>query len=405
MPEFVSGPLNLVRLEGNIEGTKKVFYMFMDIHLDITIQRECEDIYSKPIKLFLAETFKNLDKEADFFVETFPDAYTYNMKYTEKYLLQVRKLFSKIFEYDDKKNTVLKSTEFPNVRFHYMDIRSYLSLARGNPFAIMNNLTQYFYKLKNYNIYPNDLKTLIDGTSIVMAKSYVLYSALYPKDKKNTKKVNLVHKNNEKIAKYTEKDYIEGINYIISKLTGPYNHKSVKDVIMKYINGELKTKFEHYFALLLELKKTLEEYIPSIDKNPDDLIKYNNEHNYFYKHHFLMSNDIYDTLNEYIMQIDDEHQLINMMVTDFFFLRRALDKKYIENGITYTGFDHTCFYMLFLVKEFGFKITHANDNKENLDKIHDIIKKANNLVELREQFLPTKLTQCIDISKFPPLFT
>ena len=330
------------------------------------------------------------------------------MKYTEKYLLQVRKLFSKIFEYDDKKNTVLKSTEFPNVRFHYMDIRSYLSLSRGNPFAIMNNLTQYFYKLKNYNIYPNDLKTLIDGTSIVMAKSYVLYSALYPKDKKetkDTKKVNLVHKNNEKIAKYTEKDYIEGINYIISKLTGPYNHKSVKNVIMKYINGELKTKFEHYFALLLELKKTLEEYIPSIDKNPDDLIKYNNEHDYFYKHHFLMSNDIYDTLNEYIMQIDDEHHLINMMVTDLFFLRRALDKKYIENGITYTGFDHTCFYMLFLVKEFGFKITHANDNKENLDKIHDIIKKANNLVELREQFLPSKLTQCIDISNFPPLFT
>ena len=51
----VSGPVNVVRLEGNINNIPKVIYIVMDIHMSPNEQSECKDIRSKHIKKYLNE--------------------------------------------------------------------------------------------------------------------------------------------------------------------------------------------------------------------------------------------------------------------------------------------------------------------------------------------------------------
>ena len=38
----ISGPINVIRLEGIVNGIKKVITLFMDIHLDEEDQTKCE---------------------------------------------------------------------------------------------------------------------------------------------------------------------------------------------------------------------------------------------------------------------------------------------------------------------------------------------------------------------------
>lgn len=408
MSNFVTGPLNLVRLEGEINGVKKVFYFFMDIHLRANMQMECDDIYSRPIKLFLAETFKGLKgKDHDFFVETFPESYQNNEKYVDFHIIQVRKLFSKIFKHDDKKNTVLKSTEFPNVRFHYMDIRGYLSLAKGYPMHILNDVQNEVDFMKNKKIYSNNLKMLADGLNIAAAKTYALFNALYPKKeakKEKVKKVRMIHSNLETIAKYTEKEYIETINYIVDKLKNNYKNDKVKESIVGYIDNQLHDLFMGYFGQVFHLKKNVLEMSEIMNHKQDDLVLYNGEHDYFYYHQWQMSSDMLLDITEQMTLITEAHSFLQMMTMDLFFLRRALDKDYVQTGITYTGGDHSLFYILFLINKFDFKLTHANYCKEDIKKTNNIIKSKKEFKEIKDLFLPPELTQCIDISKFPELF-
>ena len=69
---FVSGPLNCIRIEGTINSIKKVLYIFMDKHLNVQHQTQCEDIFAPDIKTYFINTFnniKNKNKTYDFFFE------------------------------------------------------------------------------------------------------------------------------------------------------------------------------------------------------------------------------------------------------------------------------------------------------------------------------------------------
>jgi len=108
--ELVSGPTNLIRMEGFMNNVKKIFYFFMDVHLPVTMQRKCPDIDAVTITQYFDEKFKNItDKTIDFFVETHPDLlHIYDKNsgehyYQDKYILEVRKLFGSSFEYDKNK--------------------------------------------------------------------------------------------------------------------------------------------------------------------------------------------------------------------------------------------------------------------------------------------------------------
>ena len=149
--KFVSGPINCVRLEGTVNSIKKVLYLFMDFHHDVTIQTQCEDIIAPDFKTYLINTFngiKNKNKTYDFFFEIRPSTLlseTWKGK-KEKYIREIDKLFRNEFNlknkinYESSKNEVTTSKNFPNIRLHYVDIRDYI---QGSYNLIPYNLEEY----------------------------------------------------------------------------------------------------------------------------------------------------------------------------------------------------------------------------------------------------------------------
>ena len=58
--KFVSGPINCIRLEGNVGSIKKVLYIFMDVHETVYEQTECEDMSAPDVKKYFADSFSNI---------------------------------------------------------------------------------------------------------------------------------------------------------------------------------------------------------------------------------------------------------------------------------------------------------------------------------------------------------
>ena len=50
--------------------------------------------------------------------------------------------------------------------------------------------------------------------------------------------------------------------------------------------------------------------------------------------------------------------LIYSLITDLYFIKRFLDKNYIESGVSYTGGTHFNNIIFILVKYFNYNITH-----------------------------------------------
>nr|QZX43387.2 hypothetical protein [Mimivirus sp.] len=111
---MVSGPVNVIRLQGNVHGINKVIYLFLDYHMELNKQTQCENIFSQDVQKYFANNFYNLNKGSktyDFFLEIFPTelAETIDTQdivpvdYKDMYIEEVVKLFKKLFRYDPKK--------------------------------------------------------------------------------------------------------------------------------------------------------------------------------------------------------------------------------------------------------------------------------------------------------------
>ena len=53
MSKTINGPINVVRLEGEINKIKKVLYVFMDVHINIKSQTKCEDQMSDDVTAYI----------------------------------------------------------------------------------------------------------------------------------------------------------------------------------------------------------------------------------------------------------------------------------------------------------------------------------------------------------------
>lgn len=119
---YINGPINIVRLEGDIYGIKKKMYLFMDIHSPKERETKCNEENSQDIVEFLKNEFnKNRTDMLDFFFEiTKPNIEHVKNMSDERYIARVAKLFAELINIknDDK-------DKFPKVRFHYIDIREY----------------------------------------------------------------------------------------------------------------------------------------------------------------------------------------------------------------------------------------------------------------------------------------
>ena len=404
---FVNGPINVVRLEGSINknSSKKIIYLFMDIHSDVDLQTECNDLNSLDIKNYFVNNFDNIKtnkKTYDFLFEIKPTVITKKTNNIRgRYIDQVVKFFKKEFIVD-KKMVVSKSSQFPNIRLHCVDIRDYLRYTlNSNMYTLLNYITMIWKRL---SINSHDFKMIRSNINLLDTRMKLLYNIFYNNLKvKNVKLKPMVPKTTYDLTKYTEQDYNIRVKNIIKKIKHSYHNKIVHDVINNFFNKNIKKDFKLYFESVSKLNTYLDNIFPKLKKYSGSLyIDKNNGAFYGLPPEKIRSvlYTIYNLVENFYMKWMNLHADI----MDVYFLRRFLDKEYITNAITYTGIYHSINYIYMLVKYFDFEITHYSYMKYSPKDVTNKIKKSNSPNDINEFFYPVSFIQCSDLTNFPKNF-
>jgi hypothetical protein len=379
---YINGPESVSRLEGEIDGIKKIIYIFGEVHVN---NNECEN-YNDSIDIdkFLIEIFKyNQEHEKeniDVFIEMFKeDIDIYHDNDRRLYMIEkMRKLLSKNISINDRVN---KNKDFDKIRFHYFDIR------------------HIFYN--KYNIKRNSIKIpdCIDCINNIIDKAnYMMYNIL-----------NFL--NSEKITT-KKKINLENLNYKpFDKIIKKYNNNQCK--------GILSYLFLKYILILLNTPILLNDFIDYCKESIKKLYEDHSNLEYLeYKNYMAtIFNDIY-------IRYDVIHDTIFnciMYITDLYLLRRLLDKDYITKSIIYSGDAHVQHIKYILLKHFNFKITHINNIKSNKEyKLAKQIKDENDFfsklenknlnefthkIDMFSQWNKHILKQCINLFDFPDNFS
>jgi hypothetical protein len=352
---LLSGPVNILRLE-NKQG--HVIYLFGDIHNDISSQYECP-ISSDSIRidqLFKNIFTKNKSKKIGFYLETtknFISIYDnyYDKTSTKPYIHLLRSLISDNLIFDIKTKKVIPSKNFPNVMFHYFDIRlddHTFDYFMGTPDLNINNIIYNLEDLKlNYDKFINSIKTINPYFKKVLTKAY---------NKSNIK--SIIHS--------LYKDIIS-VNTSMDKIK-----KKAKKFIKEF--NEKKFSYKDY-SLRKIVSKTIDLY--TVKK-------------LYFENMILMINDLY-------------------------LLRRILDKNYnTDIDYIYAGSTHTINIAMFLLKYTDYKITHSSCNIDYLKKnvqnynakwfsSHESII-LSNCFGFSINFEYPSPNQCLDITNFPKDF-
>ena len=378
----VNGPINIVRLEGEINNVKKVLYVMMDFHVAVHDQTECEDMESEDITSYMAKEFKKLDRTIDLFLETYPaeikrDPYK-DRNYKYMYLIQFRKYFNK----------ELKENKFEKVRLHYIDIRDYVF-----NFALREEIINIYSYIKKNNIYDIfTLDDLLERINKYISHYKIIYDAL--------KKREYIQKKGDIISTDAP---IENTKYLFWKITSKYNNKDIMDKLNRYVDIILKN-YKKYIVQLNKIIKQIQNIKNKSNQTTDSLL-------YYYKNKGYGYDEQSGENIKNMLKICDEIGIIlynildtDTLVMDVYFLRRFLDKDYITNGISYTGAAHSLNYVKILVTDFNFKITHTSYSKiENMEELERYVIRHNE-DEISSILYPPKLYQCSDLSSFPENF-
>ena len=410
----ISGPMFAARLEGKINNIDKVLYCFGDYHFNVNIQTECSDLRAVHIKQHLLNIFSASENKIDFFLENYPDVYKSNdhtVNYTTKYLIDLRRMFEKIFNFDFKKNKIIESELFPNIRLHYIDIRSYLSGQKGSArLNVNNNIHKYINMLKKDKISIKDLHNLKNMFSILVNNVHQIYDT-YLNSKISIKK-NIIRENNQNRKNNIIEDANEVSNYLFNKLKHVYTNENVKNKINDFLQIHLKKYINDLNNNSTKIKKIFLFYENFFNKPTSKKINYKGEYQFLYILLPHIKRDFFYELDNILHLIDKTIKNFFAMIMDMYFLRRFLDKNYIKTGIVYTGYGHTANYIKYLIRDFNFNITHITLNVSrqlNLKK-SEYIKYLNKKIksidneDINKYILPNSLLQCIDLSDFPNNF-
>ena len=412
----ISGPINVVRLEGEVFGIKKVLYVFFDIHYHCTMETKCENIFSDTITTYLIKQFKEVRAtKIDFFLETFPSELIIKGNISrDKYIIELRKLLSQSFAYDPEKGEVLPSKMFPYVRLHYIDVRDYLfeNTLVAQP-GYLNFIFRNMYNavlIYNNTSIDNDIKKFREELNIFNENINKILNLFF--GQKGGKQTKIIKQRGEKIS---EEERHENTVNLIKKIKEGYSHPEVKKIISLMLHEYLERGLVEILHKIDKINKLLEKLSKLIElKSSLNPIKpVQNE--YTETPEFMQMARYGVHLDDVIKIIVDISFLMNSMydiststsvtIVDTYFLRRFLDKDYITNGISYTGTDHSNMYIYILTKYFGFEITHASYSKYNIDEINDIVKKTNIGYDFSVLFTPPESYQCSNITNFPEGFS
>ena len=391
----LNGPINVVRMEGHINNIKKVIYIFMDEHIDIDQQTDCNDPHdSIDINIFFRNSFENLKytkKTYDFFLETFPHGLAYDLNESlystrtseEIYIEKLWKFFYESVHFDKKNNTL--TSLFSNVRLHYIDIRNVLYSFIVDPLLFAIHQLSEIHNL-THDIVNTSLETVIN----FLKKLQIMLST----NNFHSSKQQIITKLDSHIIDFLlnaniRQKYFDQFSYLLNKLVNGYNHINVKKKLVNiYVKKFIFTKLEDYIYDLDLLYDKVKNLTGKDYENNDFVKELKNDLNHFHQALFAYA----------------------ARFVDLYFLRRFLDKDYVTNAIIYTGAAHSVSY-IYILNSFNFEITHcAYSAFENIDHLNKAVSNIKNfpfedsLFDLIDLFVLLVSKQCSDISDFPDNF-
>lgn len=401
----INGPINIIRLEGNIHGIQKVIYLFMDYHMDVTNQTECSNIFSEDVQKYFANTFYELNdngKIYDFFLEIYPTelakrklVVAKQTDHRDMYIEEVVKFFKKIFRYDPRENRVEISDLFKNIRLHFIDVRDYYKTNITEQINEMKEITREFMARDFIRV--ADLDRIID-ILYFMRQHLDFIVGILTQENYDITKAKLISPRKDTIN-------LETLEYITSKIKEKYKYQDVK----QEMNRLIAQSVDNFSDTINDIDAAIQQfsdYSKLLSNTGNNLTR---DENTLYLYSYGLSiytirRMIVDIANRVDMLIDEQFIEYFARFTDIFFLRRFLDKDYITNAIVYTGGLHSNTYVYELVKNFNFKVTHASYSK--ISDYKKLSKEISNrsLMEIQELILPPKLAQCSDMTNFPANF-
>ena len=457
--DLINGPVNVVRLEGEIEGVHKVLYLFFDTHLRRTSQSKCDNIFATDIQHYLVDNLMNKpnsgNKTYDFFMETdpidFPEAKLYID--ADGYIWSVNKVFARLFKKEglievsnDISNEISNETPiettpetsietpnpltnpipstgskmvsspgFDNVRLHFMDIRDYLERMdvgfnggrKRSTMAIIDSFMGSFFNKKiNRELdfitiasFRDFLKQLLSSATLILE---IMKSSMGP-DFIPAKESVIKLVDIERNSAYEEK-FLEYMENLTKKMVTSYSHPKVKSDLEPMIE-QIMGKFEMWISYLNEVITHLER-ISNIPKFKNRLVNYGqtviskSSSSYVYFMPVEVSGIYAYELFDISTKISATHTKTYSYFMDLYFYRRFLDKSYITNGIVYAGANHCLRYMYYLVSKFDFEITHVAKSKiKGILEINALVKNAKSAECVAKNF--DSDLQCSDLSDFP----
>jgi len=362
MPSYINGPVNYVQLNGKINNIQKNITIFLDKHFDLDNQTRCDSFDSLDISQYLYKLIKDTKEPLDFFLEIRDNQLKEPINDKKDiYIKDVIEMFKS--EFIIEKDKVKYSKSNPNVRLHYLDIRDHLGIFYLTQF-IHHDILPIIESLKNLVLNDNDK---LKNTKILTEYIQKLQQHI---KKLYKNKVSIQKSEPQQLAKKSPE-------YYLNKIMHKYNQQTLKNNLNIFLNMNTKKYINEINDILSNIVDNIYFYELNLKNNfyLDEMIKYFNE------------------LNIVILKL-------YTLFTDIYFLRRFLDKDYIQNVITYCGNHHGLDYMFFLVKYCDFKIIKIyNSNNMTID---DIINKFENIIYVQQVYVmfsleKEKIKQCVDV--------
>ena len=403
--KMINGPVNIIRLQGDIDGIDKVIYLFLDFHMEVTTQTQCQDIFSKDVQKYFVDSFYHLskgDRTYDFFLEIYPSELAdlkpkrhSGIDYKDKYIEEVVKFFRKVFKYDSKKNKVMVNKLFKNVRLHYIDVRDYYKLTIHDQMSLMIELAHGFMCKDGIDL--RELRHIVQFMEIMRDHFELIIDSLEEPTVSNNFKPRIIKHQSDRAD-------VKTLKYLSNKIKTSYKHKNVEKIMNKLVNESIDN-FSSSIDYINESIEVLSSYEDQIYGSENSLIRDDNSTTIFGYglSSYTIRNMIVEIVNRVDKLFDDNFIGFFARLMDIYFLRRFLDKDYITNVIAYTGAMHSNTYIYMLVKYFGFKITDMSHHTMPIKQINNEIKERS-LMETQELILPKQLIQCSNMSSFPENF-
>lgn len=409
---MIDGPLNILRLEGEIDNSRKTIYIFLGA-LKSNHVSECPDfVNSTNVAKYVLNELKDslgdpIAKKItyDLFVESSPRKNNVGTNWQDTYSQQMNRLYYKLTE--SSKGKVLKQNKVPNVRVHYTDISNELYNNSTPMFtdSNINNIVQNAIYIKNNNIQlsRDEIKSEMSKISKEMTffkelNDFILIESIDTKPLDFSIMEANIELNSNKIELSPEqmKAYVQRV---IFKLKYKYNNRKIKDIM----HDMVVTHSIHAVQTILNLFKKLQYRLYKLS---DDL-----------------SSDSYyvETDDQYIKRINNTHKYytnvikisnkcrnLNNDISSLYVMRRFLDKSYITNAVLYTDYNIGIKTAVRLVSMFGFRITHLSENHANIDlnELNSIFRSSDpDDIGYINNFLFNKSTiQCSTITNLPRFF-